>query len=223
MQSDSRFQDVLLACKRYVHVHFPCEGRSVLTSSRSLAPHLSLTSSSDPTSHTFELLSHDNRAPHFTRGSHIIVPSPSVIRDYSAQQSRTTMAIHPDYLGLKAEVVVDGQALKEYDDDGVPQSKTLTKYVEVCSDAHFGVRYTIPQGLTGTCGVQSALLIDGKCVVSWNHPQQKLERYGTTRCLQDTYSEVDGSEYTQKFRFSQLNIGTLGPELTFEAYLTTYR
>ena len=66
------------------------------------------------------------------------------------------MAIHPDYPGLKAEVVVDGEPLKEYDDDGVPQPKTLTKYVEVCSDAHFGVRYTIPQGLTGKCGVQSA-------------------------------------------------------------------
>jgi hypothetical protein len=50
------------------------------------------------------------------------------------------MAIHSDYPGLQAEVVVGSESLKEYDDDGESQPKVTTKYVEVNSDAHFGVR-----------------------------------------------------------------------------------
>jgi hypothetical protein len=55
------------------------------------------------------------------------------------------MAIHPDFPGLKAEVIVNGAPLKEYDDDEKPQPKMLTKYVEVSSNDCFWVEYTVPK------------------------------------------------------------------------------
>jgi hypothetical protein len=45
------------------------------------------------------------------------------------------MVIHPDYPGLIAEVVVNGHALRGYDDDGQAQMNTATKYDELVSDA----------------------------------------------------------------------------------------
>jgi hypothetical protein len=119
------------------------------------------------------------------------------------------MVVHPDHPGLSAEVVVDHQSLKEYDDDadGDPRYKAVTKYVQVDVDSKFAVRYTIPQGLSGGCGVQSRLKIDGKGVSSRTHPPQQLLRRDCTRHFTRTSGHIDGRNFTQDFRFAQLSIG----------------
>jgi hypothetical protein len=121
------------------------------------------------------------------------------------------MAIHPNHPGLSAEVVVDWELLKEYDDDsgGDGHSKVVKKYVQVDHDAQFGICYTIPKGLTGAAGVRSALQIDGKTVVKQTTPYEQLDKVNATRCAHQTCGTTNGRNYTQKFRFAQLNIGQL--------------
>lgn len=117
------------------------------------------------------------------------------------------MAIHQDHPGLKAEVLVNGVPLKEYDDDGEQQPGVVTKYVEVNADAPFGVSYIIPKGLTGECGTRSALDIDGKAMGRHTHQESSLEKWDRSFFYDCISSEVNGMLYTQKFRFSSLQIG----------------
>lgn len=120
------------------------------------------------------------------------------------------MPYHPDFPELCAEVVVNDEALKEYDDEEDSQehpTEVISKYVQVDSDAHFGVRYTIPADLTGECGIRSQLLLDGKTITSYFHSRQGIERGGVTNCLDKFYTTIDGSNYEQRFRFAQLQIG----------------
>jgi hypothetical protein len=131
-----------------------------------------------------------------------------------------TMAIHPDHPGLVAEVVVNGQALREYDDDGQPQLRTVTKYVEAVSDARFSVRYTIPKGLTGVCGVRSNLMIDGRNARSQTTPHHRIEECKVTEHLKSLITYHGGASYSQDFRFSQLHIGKL-EEIKWHGYAST--
>jgi len=118
------------------------------------------------------------------------------------------MAIHADFPDLKAEVIVDGEVLKEYDYDGQSQPLTTTKYVEVVSEAHFGVRYTLPMGLKGSIGVKASLKIDGTFMRCYSHKNNRMEKRAVTQSIDTAHSSIDGSSYSRKFRFSQLRIGT---------------
>lgn len=119
------------------------------------------------------------------------------------------MAVHPDHPKLSAEVVVDYEPLKEYDDDddGSGDSRIVTKYVQVDDDAQFGVRFTVPKGLTGECGVRSVVKIDGKTVLSQTLPPQQLNKCDATRRIFRTFGYANGQKFTQNFQFSKLNIG----------------
>lgn len=122
------------------------------------------------------------------------------------------MAVHPEFPGLSAEVVVNGEPLKEYDDDDHSSAgnwNNIAKYVEVNNEALFGVRYTIPHGFSEEFGVKTNLTIDGKHVRSYTHNQYQVvhSKRDIVKCLDECYSTVDGIKYTQKFRFSQLHIG----------------
>jgi len=117
------------------------------------------------------------------------------------------MAIHPDFPGLKAQVIVNGECLEEYDDDNGPQPRTLTKFFEVVSDANFGVRYTIPKGLTGIYGTKVRFNIDGKDVGGRNHPREALLVHGNMNRFDSVTTQDGGMSYRQKFRFSALQIG----------------
>jgi hypothetical protein len=131
------------------------------------------------------------------------------------------MAIHPDYPGLSAEVVVDGQPLREYVDDELPQPGIVTTYIEVETNADFAVRYTIPKGLNGVCGVRGNLRIDGKNICSRNIVHKQLEKRDVTKCLDSLFLNRGTSSYTQKFRFSQLRIGTLLYQLIRDHFNST--
>jgi hypothetical protein len=120
------------------------------------------------------------------------------------------MAIHPDYPGLSAEVIVDGDPLTEYrcdDNDVEDQPNTFTQYVQVDSDVNFSVRYTIPQGLYGAYGVRSNIKIDGKSVSSHNHNYEQVARRDVTKWVNTVYGTDSGMNYTYKLRFSKLDIG----------------
>ncbi|KAH7389620.1 hypothetical protein DE146DRAFT_738909 [Phaeosphaeria sp. MPI-PUGE-AT-0046c] len=119
------------------------------------------------------------------------------------------MAVHPEHPGLCAEVVINEESLKEYDDEEAieePPSENITKYAQVDTDTNFGVRYTIPMGLTGECGVRSQLLLDGKRICSRVHRRQEIEGGDITNCLDKLHTTINGANYQQRFRFSQLRI-----------------
>jgi hypothetical protein len=122
-------------------------------------------------------------------------------------RSLAALAVHTDCPGLKAEVVVNGVVLKESDGDGQPPPLTTKKYVEVGSDAHFGVRYTIPKGLHGAMGVMVRLCISGspmyRCVLT----KKEIEMNGP-RIIASVIVNINDAKYDQAFRFSQLRIGT---------------
>lgn len=123
------------------------------------------------------------------------------------------MAIHPEHPGLCAEVVVNDEALKEYDDEEANEDlrpESITTYVQVDSDAHFGVRYTIPIHLTGEYGVRSQLLVDGRRMRTYYNTRRDFEQNDVTKCLDKVHTAMNGSKYEQRFRFAQLQIGESG-------------
>jgi hypothetical protein len=128
------------------------------------------------------------------------------------------MAIHPNFPGLSAEVVVDSNPLMEYRDEdnkAGEQSDAITKYVQVTSDTNFGVCYTIPKGLHGARGVRSNLKVDGKSVRSYNHSHAQLAKHNVTNCIDTVSSTIGGSNYTQRLRFSQLHTGWIQTHLLY--------
>jgi hypothetical protein len=120
------------------------------------------------------------------------------------------MAIHPEHPGLCAEVVINDEALKEYDDEEANEDRrpeTITTYAQVDSEAQFGVRYTIPSDLTGEYGVRSRLLLDGKKMCTYVHPRRDFDQDDVIKYLDKFYTTMNGSNYVQHFRFAQLQIG----------------
>lgn len=116
------------------------------------------------------------------------------------------MAIHPDFPGLVAEVVVDGKPLREYDDDGQAAPKTVTKYVEVVSDANFGVRCTFPKDFF-LCGEhQFKVIVDG-VEIEGSAPVRLLGSGILIWCMDRASRRTVNGSYTQKLRFSQLTLG----------------
>jgi hypothetical protein len=71
------------------------------------------------------------------------------------------MAIHPDHPGLKAEVIVNGSALAEFDDNESLEHNTTTRYVEAVAGEHFGIRIVIPPKYFETYSVEAVLRVDG--------------------------------------------------------------
>jgi hypothetical protein len=71
------------------------------------------------------------------------------------------MAIYPDHPGLKAEVIVNGSALAEFDDNKSPEHNTTTRYVEAVAGEHFSIRVVIPPKYFETYSVEAVFRVDG--------------------------------------------------------------
>jgi hypothetical protein len=97
----------------------------------------------------------------------------------------------------------------------------ITRYVQVDSNAQFGIRYMIPKDLNGTCGVRSDLKVDGKNAAFFSHRPESIARRNVTKCLDTVYSTINGADYTQKLRFSQIYIGQLGTRFVYPRSLTS--
>lgn len=117
------------------------------------------------------------------------------------------MAIHSDYAGLKAEIVVAGEVLQEYDDDGQPQPKITTRYIEASSGKHFTLRYSIPRSLFKFYGVKTTVRIDGedKCKKLWFHTNCKGRGVQNVQ-IHTSAAVVDGKYMDQAFVFSELSM-----------------
>jgi hypothetical protein len=89
------------------------------------------------------------------------------------------MTISPDYPGLSAEVIVDGQPLKEYENNDTTVERepyTVVRYVRVNSNARFGVRVTIPTDLKCKHGVWINLKVDGEDIEWYCRLRKSIEK-----------------------------------------------
>jgi hypothetical protein len=134
----------------------------------------------------------------------LITPSPS-------PSPFKPMAISPDYPGLSAEVIVDGQPSKEceYNDTTVEREPhTVVRYVRVNSNARFSVRVTIPKDLKCKHGVWINLKVDGE-EIEWYYRLRKRIEKRSDIYFDRLYSTIDGAPVTQKLRFCGIDIGQL--------------
>lgn len=113
------------------------------------------------------------------------------------------MAIHPAYPRLEAEVVVDGEALREYaEDELIPDNNEVKNYIQVRSEAFFGVRYYIPKALFANYAVKAVIEING--VRMRSSPYNK-RRCAFERTIYMSLARINGVPVGQKFRFAKLN------------------
>ncbi|KAF1970458.1 hypothetical protein BU23DRAFT_570637 [Bimuria novae-zelandiae CBS 107.79] len=117
------------------------------------------------------------------------------------------MAIIPDCPGLKVEVIVDGNALKEYDDyesrgNGTTNLRPVVS-VESVSGAKFQIRITYEAGFSKMHGVRSAISIDGNFVASTITRKSRMTS-GVPLTISGITSRVSGQTMEAAFKFSDL-------------------
>lgn len=116
------------------------------------------------------------------------------------------MAVHPDYPELEVEVVVNDEALLEYNGDEEEENPEVTRYVEASSGASFAVRYTIPSALFTEHSVRAAIEID--CIKMRRSPyNNKRPRPKGVMVTHDTSAvRVNGVDMGQKSQFSEMQL-----------------
>jgi hypothetical protein len=123
---------------------------------------------------------------------------------------RLIMAIFPDVPGLQAEIVVDGEPLREYEDDGDDtEPGTVTKYIEALSDKEFVLKYTVDVDMPTDYGVEAKIDVDGKkCHIGIppGDGHKPHYRYGPGHFK-------DGKYFRQHYRFTALEVGERLPSL----------
>jgi hypothetical protein len=120
------------------------------------------------------------------------------------------MAINSECPGLKVEVLVEGQALQEYDNDDDEESspKVTTKYIEAHSDKDFALRTTFSAPFPSQYGVAAHVRVDGMAETGIAYElgdlngQQGYIKEGI--CM-----KKDGAWSQYKYHFTTLNIGEL--------------
>lgn len=113
------------------------------------------------------------------------------------------MAIHSDFPGVKAEIIVGGQALKEYEDpNDTSHANTVTKYIEAVSGAYFYAQvYIDPDVLPKDISVRMAL--DGKWFVL-SHFRVSIERQEVK--LHRVWKMIEKSWLVSEICFSELSV-----------------
>lgn len=119
------------------------------------------------------------------------------------------MVILPACPGLKVEVAVAGQALKEHDDNYETNAKpkTVTKYVEAVSGANFEIAISFEKPFPDKHAVRAIVYVDGEDVARPIIRESALLK--RTRKIQGATLRVEGKRVLRKFRFSKLNVGEL--------------
>jgi hypothetical protein len=114
------------------------------------------------------------------------------------------MAIHSDSLGVRAEVMVDGQALREYEDPSdTSRALTVTRYIEATTGADFWVKVAIEAHVLSR-HISVDLKIDGKKVRSlcWRPSKEDI----TVR-IRQAKERIGKTAFYSDMRFSELSIG----------------
>lgn len=116
------------------------------------------------------------------------------------------MAVLPSCPEINVEVVVNGEALKEYEDDEESTTRTkVTKYVEAASETNFEIRYAIAPRHSSRHGVRVRIGIDGRHMCGTIH---RRKNFHGTHSLNGASSRLaSGKHGMSKFRFTELDIG----------------
>jgi hypothetical protein len=121
------------------------------------------------------------------------------------------MAIHPRFSGLKAEVIVNGSALREYNDDNDNDEDTTrtSRYVEAVSNANFEVWVAIKEkGLAERYGVLNTVFVDGNRAYATAVHRSEIKSQ-SEQTFKGLKSIVHGHMMEAAFRFSNLFISKL--------------
>lgn len=121
------------------------------------------------------------------------------------------MAIHPRLTSLRAEVIVNGSALREYNDDNDNDVNTtrISRYVEAVSNANFEVCVTIKkEGLSKRYGVRSTVFVDGNRAHAMALHRSKMGCQ-VKQTFKGVNSIVHGHIMEAAFRFYNLAISKL--------------
>ena len=115
------------------------------------------------------------------------------------------MAIHSDYPGVKAEVMVNGQPLREYEDPSdTSEAHTVTKYIEVITNTKFEVKVHIEAGAVSEHeDITMRMSLDGQRAVYYFGRSSRLKR---TVTLAQTCKLIDGSLFFYDTQYSELSI-----------------
>ena len=120
------------------------------------------------------------------------------------------MVIPPSCPGLNVEILVDGQALQEYDDidEGPVAPNTITKYIEAISNAYFAVRVKINRDFPFPASdIGLRITLDEKHTTERSiHADKLFKPYG--KIVEGRAIHIgDETDALQKFRFIAINFG----------------
>ncbi|KAK5005815.1 hypothetical protein LTR60_006144 [Cryomyces antarcticus] len=117
------------------------------------------------------------------------------------------MAILEDVPGIEVAITVNGNDLKEYEeDDIVNEPKTVTKYIEATSGVNFGIRYSVARRfpMKGDCITFSMYLDNEKCgssVVT----KASVNTSSSQHCK---YGRNEADSKLRRFMFAALETGS---------------
>jgi len=110
---------------------------------------------------------------------------------------------------ITAEVLVDGQALQEYEDDGIENENPdlVVKYIEATSGANFHIRVSILDSFKITSdAVSLEVYLDGNNVENVTPYNHQISKPDSPFCYLFRGSETKGDEgwSRQAFLFSEI-------------------
>ena len=119
------------------------------------------------------------------------------------------MAVIPDLPGVEANIVVDGETLKEYNDDIPSPPKTISKYIEAKSGAVFEIEFKYTPPFSNKRAVSMIVAVDGNELDEpLLRPREILKKQGHRSC--GPLSSNGRLSSVQRYSFSALDIGQYG-------------
>jgi hypothetical protein len=114
------------------------------------------------------------------------------------------MAVLQDVPGVQVQVVVDGKALKEYDDSESNQtSKATSKYVEAVSGRNFEIHTTLEKHMETDHDVSIRVLVDGSRISGKHIARKKMSPSYLSKIRGDV-SRISGVAKQSRLLFSDL-------------------
>ena len=118
------------------------------------------------------------------------------------------MAILKD---IKVAIVINGQELKEYDDEDVDNDdqNSVSKYVEAISDAEFRIITSAPSWYQFTSdAVRMKIYVDGAFIAHGLFRKILANRSGAWKCYLGGPKRFDGARWELKpFKFREIAAG----------------
>lgn len=114
------------------------------------------------------------------------------------------MAILRDVPGVQVQVVVDGKALKEYDDPGSAEASTSTcKYIEAISEKNFEIHVNGDDSLAGDHDIAIGVFADGNEIMGYNVRRGWMKSSWLIP-MNCAITLIDGVLKNRRLRFSNL-------------------